>query len=152
MERSLHEWMNELSRQWFSKPFTDKVIMNHRLRTTGGRYIPSKRTIELNPKYLEELGLEEFEGIMKHELCHYHLHIEGKGYQHRDPEFRALMKATGSPRHCKPLPSAQRQKKYVYQCMSCEQQYARQRQIDLKRYRCGSCKGSLKKVTKRIDD
>ena len=28
--------------------------------------------------------MEELIGIIKHELCHYHLHLEGKGYQHRD--------------------------------------------------------------------
>ncbi|KHE67975.1 SprT family protein [Halobacillus sp. BBL2006] len=141
----LHQWTDDISRAYFQKPFLDDVMFNPRLRTTGGRYIPSKRVIELNPKYLFELGEEEFKGIIKHELCHYHLHIEGKGYGHRDREFKELLKKTGSPRHCKPLPS-EKPKVHRYVCTSCSQEYERKRRVDTKRYRCGKCKGHLKKM------
>ena len=47
--------------------------------------------------------MEELIGVIKHELCHYHLHIEGKGYQHRDADFRELLKRTNSPRFCSTL-------------------------------------------------
>ena len=39
--------------------------------------------------------MEELIGIIKHELCHYHLHLEGKGYQHRDKDFKELLKKVG---------------------------------------------------------
>ncbi|KGX87820.1 SprT family protein [Pontibacillus marinus] len=142
----LKEWVNEISEHWFGKPYPDEVVMNARLRTTGGRYIPKYRRIELNPKYLEEQGEEEFIGIIKHELCHYHLHVEGKGYQHRDREFKELMRETNSPRHCKPLPSKAQDRKHEYQCESCSMTYKRVRRVDVKRYRCGKCKGKLKKI------
>ncbi|CDQ21490.1 SprT-like protein [Halobacillus karajensis] len=144
-EDELQDWTDKLSKKYFDKPFMHEVYFNSRLRTTGGRYIPSKKVIEINPKYVVELDGAELEGIIKHELCHYHLHIEGKGFSHRDPEFKALLKKTGSPRHCSPLPSQQRERLHHYVCAKCGQSYKRKRRVDTKRYRCGKCKGSLKK-------
>ncbi|MBA2176808.1 SprT family protein [Halobacillus locisalis] len=142
----LQNWTNRISNMYFEKPFIHRVVFNPRLRTTGGRYIPSKRVIELNPKYLHELGEDEFEGIIKHELCHYHLHIEGKGYGHKDPEFKELMERTGSPRFCQPLPSQKQRASHRYVCVTCEQEYVRKRRVDTSKYRCGKCKGKLKKI------
>ena len=48
---------------------------------------------EINPLVVEVYGMEELIGVIKHELCHYHLHIEGKGYRHRDADFKNLLKA-----------------------------------------------------------
>ena len=140
---SLKELVNKLSMEFFHKPFTDKVEFNSRLRTTGGRYIPAKRRIELNPKYYTEMGLDEFHGIIKHELCHYHLHIAGKGYKHKDPEFKALLKKTGSPRFCSPLPSEVNNYKYHYKCKRCKAAYKRKRRVDTSKFRCGKCRGTL---------
>ncbi|GAA0311387.1 SprT-like protein [Gracilibacillus halotolerans] len=145
-ELDLQQLVDEISKTYFHKPFIDEVCFNKRLRTTGGRYIPSKRKIELNPKYLEELGYDELEGIIKHELCHYHLHIEGKGYKHRDKEFRDLLKKTNSPRHCRMLPSMENDYTYQYECISCGQLYNRKRRVNTTKYRCGKCRGKLKFV------
>ncbi|MDC3415241.1 SprT family protein [Aquibacillus sp. 3ASR75-11] len=145
-QKVLEKLVNDLSLQFFDKPFTDNVAFNMRLRTTGGRYIPSKRKIELNPKYIHELGEEEFIGIVKHELCHYHLHIEGKGYQHKDQAFKELLKKTNSPRHCNPLPSTKDRKRILYRCKGCGHEYYRTRRIDVNKYRCGKCRGTLSYV------
>ncbi|WP_413775113.1 SprT family protein [Gracilibacillus pellucidus] len=142
-QTELEKLIHDISNNIFKKPFIDEVRFNNRLRTTGGRYIPSQRVIELNPKYYTELGYDEFVGIIKHELCHYHLHIEGKGYQHRDPEFKQLLKETNSPRHCNPLPSIQKEYRYKYQCTNCGYIYPRKKRMNLKQYRCGKCKGTL---------
>jgi SprT-like protein len=141
--KELFNLVNNLSKQFFNKPFNHDVVFNNRLRTTGGRYIPARKVIELNPKYYFEMNNDEFIGIIKHELCHYHLHIEGKGYQHRDQAFRDLLKETGSPRHCSPLPSQRKEFKYKYICKACHMEYKRMRRVDVKKYRCGRCKGQL---------
>lgn len=146
-EKELTKLVHEISMAHFGKPFNDKAIYNNRLRTTGGRYLPGKRTIELNPKYTTEFDDEEVIGIIKHELCHYHLHIEGKGFKHGDKDFKALLKATGSPRHCSPLPSMKDRYKHIYKCKNCGHSYKRLRRIDLNKYRCGKCRGKLVKVT-----
>ncbi|MFD1067140.1 SprT family protein [Oceanobacillus locisalsi] len=145
-DEELYQLVNRLSETFFHKSFHDKAHFNSRLRTTGGRYIPSKRLIEINPKYVLEFEEEELHGIIKHELCHYHLHIEGKGYQHRDREFRELLAKTGSPRHCKQLPSQQNRYRYTYECEKCKMTYKRIRKVDVSRFRCGKCKGKLIRI------
>ncbi|GGJ90944.1 protein SprT [Lentibacillus kapialis] len=142
-EKELNEIVHDTSTRFFGKPFHDKAIYNYRLRTTGGRYNPAKRTIEMNPQYISEFDHEEIIGIIKHELCHYHLHIEGKGYRHGDRDFKNLLKATGSPRHCSPLPSVKKRSKHTYRCQNCGHTYRRVRRVNLAKYRCGKCRGEL---------
>ncbi|MBB6454199.1 SprT-like protein [Salirhabdus euzebyi] len=143
--KELTDLVNEISIKYFHKKFADKAIFNSRLQTTGGRYMLAKRVIEINPKYLEELGMEELIGIIKHELCHYHLHIEGKGYRHMDQDFKQLLVQTNSPRHCSFLPSQKREVNHVYRCVQCGYTYRRVRKVNVTKYRCGKCKGRLKK-------
>lgn len=138
----LFDLINELSLRYFNKPFEHEVKFNHRLRTTGGRYIPKEKVIELNPKYMVELK-EEFIGIIKHELCHYHLHIEGKGYKHGDKAFKELLASTDSPRFCKPLPSNRRKYSYHYVCLECKSEYKRMKRVNTDKFRCGKCKGEI---------
>ena len=142
-QRTLEQVVNKLSVEFFGKPFIDQVIFNHRLRTTGGRYIPAKRLIELNPKYAIEMEKKEFYGIIKHELVHYHLHITGRGYKHGDTDFKELLKKTGSPRYCRPLPSEVESYKHQYKCKSCGIRYKRKRRVNTTKYRCGKCRGKL---------
>lgn len=91
----LQQLVEKISMQSFHKPFLHKAYFNPRLRTTGGRYMLRSHDIDINRKYLDEHGLDELIGIIKHELCHYHLHIEGKGYKHGDQEFKSLLKKSG---------------------------------------------------------
>ena len=106
--------------------------------------------IEINKKYFEQLGEAELIGIIKHELCHYHLHIEGKGYKHRDKDFRDLLKKVDAPRFCSTLPDEKKrttkQKFIFYQCSSCKLTYRRKRSINTSKYVCGKCRGKLIKV------
>ncbi|MBU5595718.1 SprT family protein [Amphibacillus sp. MSJ-3] len=144
----LQRLVSDLSKQFFQKSFKDQAVFNSRLRTTGGRYLPDKRTIEINPKYLAELGMDEMVGIIKHELCHYHLHITGKPFGHGDKAFKTLLKETNSPRHCQPLPSEVDKLSlvYKYKCQSCGQLYKRRRKVNINRYSCGHCKGKISPV------
>jgi SprT-like protein len=147
MENSeLQELVEDISKRHFGKPFRHTAFFNKRLRTTGGRYMLRSHNIELNSKYLEEHGMGELVGIIKHELCHYHLHIEGKGYKHRDKDFRDLMTKVEAPRHCSPLQSQAKkeQKVLLYMCTGCSLSYRRRRRINTERYVCGKCRGRLK--------
>ncbi|AQQ52151.1 SprT family protein [Planococcus lenghuensis] len=130
----------------FSRPFRHAAYFNKRLRTTGGRYMLSTHAIEINPASYERYGYRELEGIIKHELCHYHLHLEGKGYKHRDADFKKLLKETDSPRFCQ-LPTERKgrtaDRQYRYQCLSCRTNYARKIRMSTEKYRCGKCRGKL---------
>lgn len=144
--QELTELIKEISQTVFHKPFRHEGLFNARLRTTGGRYLLRSHNIEINPKSYEKFGYDELEGIIKHELCHYHLHIEGKGYKHRDADFRMLLKATGAPRFCstmEPGKTKRSTKRYVYECIACHTEYARKIRMNVERYRCGRCSGKL---------
>jgi len=140
-EDGLFNLTNELSKKHFHKPFKHVVKYNNRLQTTGGRYIPSLKTIEINPKYVREMKREAVIGIIKHELCHYHLHIEGKGFKEKDPDFIKLLKKTGAPKYCEPLPSTM--KRHIYVCTKCGLEYKRKRHVNTKRFKCGYCFGKI---------
>ncbi|XXM71535.1 SprT family protein [Lysinibacillus sphaericus] len=142
--QELQALVEEISIRQFQKPFRHKAYFNPRLRTTGGRYMLGSHNIDINGKYLEEHGLPELIGIIKHELCHYHLHIEGKGYKHRDPEFKFLLEQVGGARHCTPLKKAKKNRRIlIYSCSKCSLMFKRRRRIDTKKYVCGKCKGKL---------
>ncbi|QQK75222.1 SprT family protein [Salicibibacter cibarius] len=146
-DEQLQRLTERLSDLYFKKPFRHQTRFNSRLRTTGGRYMLASHDIEINPKHEEHFGREELKSIIKHELCHYHLHLEGKGYQHKDKDFKHLLKKVGGSRHCQTVPGMRRTLpvKYYYQCEGCGHVYPRKRAMDTNRYVCGVCSGKLKK-------
>ncbi|PTX58868.1 SprT-like protein [Melghirimyces profundicolus] len=146
-DRDLQRWVETISLRVFGKPFLHRAVFNSRLRTTGGRYFLSDHRIEISPRHLKELGPEVVEGIIRHELCHYHLHLEGKGYRHRDADFRQLLESVNGLRYTPSLPSASRGKgrpyRYVLRCRKCGREAYRKKRMDPARYRCGVCRGAL---------
>jgi SprT-like protein len=128
----------------FGEMFCHQAIFNPRLRTTGGRYLLQSHNIEINRKYFEQQGMDSLVGIIKHELCHYHLHLKGKGYQHRDKDFKDLMKEVDAPRFCKPIERKRSNKTiYYYECKGCSLVYKRRKRMDTTRYVCGKCRGEI---------
>ncbi|MBD8038273.1 SprT family protein [Solibacillus sp. A46] len=153
-DEQLQELVEQLSNEYFNRPFVHKAYFNSRLKTTGGRYLLSSHNIELNKKLYDHFGLQELKGIILHELCHYHLHILGMGYKHRDADFRNLLKKVGAPRFCSTIeqPTKQLKKKVVhmYSCVSCGQIYRRKKKMDVKRYSCSICQGKIKFLRSEI--
>lgn len=146
----LQKLVEQLSNQYFNKPFLHKASFNSRLRTTGGRYLLHSHNIEVNKKSYEIFGMNELKGIILHELCHYHLHIEGKGYKHKDKDFRELLKKVGAPRFCSKIEERKSYTIHIYECKQCMQQYKRKRKINLSKYCCGKCLGKLKLIKTTI--
>lgn len=134
-----------LSLDFFEKPFRHRACFNGRLRTTGGRYMLQSHNIELNVKHYNQFGPDELVRIIKHELCHYHLHLEGKGYRHRDRDFKRLLEQVGGSRHCRAVGRKRRPEPYRYclTCTACQQRYYRKRKMNVNRYVCGRCQGKL---------
>ncbi|HEX7055688.1 MAG TPA: SprT family protein [Bacilli bacterium] len=147
----LQAWVEELSLRWFARPFLHRATFNKRLKTTGGRYFPRTHNIDISLRQWEIYGADEVEKIIKHELCHYHLHLLQKGYRHRDADFRQLLRQVGGSRHCRPLPDMKRRQepiRYRLECTndSCRMVYYRKRKVDVRKYACGRCRGKLRLV------
>ena len=102
--QELQMWVEQISERDFGVPFLHKATFNSRLSATGGRYFTKTHHIEISSKQLETNGLDEVEKIIKHELCHYHLHIRKKAYQHRDSDFKLLLRKVGGSRYCSGVP------------------------------------------------
>ncbi|WP_315906559.1 SprT family protein [Priestia koreensis] len=145
--KDLQSLTEEISIKDFHKPFLHRAYFNKRLKTTGGRYDLQMHNIEINEKHFQMYGISEVEGIIKHELCHYHLHIEGKGYKHRDQDFRELLKRVKAPRFCRSVKANNSvQVVHEYRCSVCQQVYMRRRRINTDKYVCGKCRGKLIKI------
>lgn len=143
-EKELQRLVEEISLIFFNRPFRHQASFNSRLKTTGGRYHLNDHQLDFNPKVLEKYGMDELVGVIKHELCHYHLHQLNQGYQHKDYDFKALLKATGGSRYVRSL--VDERKYHEYQCLNCHQKVKRQRKINLKKFGC-LCGGPLELLT-----
>ncbi|MBY5033825.1 SprT family protein [Streptococcus gallolyticus] len=139
---NLTDYVKQVSEEDFGRPFLHEVFWNNRLRSTGGRFFPKDGHLDFNRKLLDQFGLETFRKIVRHELCHYHLYFEKKGYKHGDREFKELLRRVDGLRYAPSLPS-NKENIHHYHCQVCGQVYTRKRRIDLKKYRCGKCRGQL---------
>ena len=138
-EHELQQLTKELSRTFFHRDFTHQISYNKRLRSSGGRYLLKSGNIEINPLVEQELGLEALIGVIKHELCHYHLHQTGRGYRHQDQDFKQLLHQVGGSRFIERM----REPNFIYECTACHHHYPRMRKMNTKRYACGKCHGKL---------
>ena len=140
MEASaLQQLCQKISNEYFHKEFQHQITYNARLKSSGGRYILKTGNIEINPKVENILGKEVLIGVIKHELCHYHLHQEGKGYRHQDRDFKMLLQQVGGHQFVERMDSF----RYVYSCKSCGTIFHRMRKINTNKFCCGRCRGSL---------
>ncbi|MEZ7775897.1 SprT family protein [Granulicatella sp. 20925_1_45] len=138
-EHELQQLTQEISRSSFHREFTHKITYNRRLRSSGGRYLLKTGNIEINPLVEQELGLEALIGVIKHELCHYHLHQTGGGYRHRDADFKRLLHQVGGSRFVERM----KEPNFIYECTACHHRYPRMRKMNTNRYVCGKCRGKL---------
>lgn len=140
---NLTNYVKQVSLEDFGKTFKHQAQWNSRLRSTGGRFFPTDGHLDFNPKVYQEHGLEVFRKIVRHELCHYHLYYEGKGYKHRDSAFKNLLKKVDGLRFVPPLSTTNQKPILTYICQDCKQLYQRKRKINTDCYRCGLCRGKL---------
>ncbi|WP_273853793.1 SprT family protein [Guptibacillus spartinae] len=147
-ERELQQLVETISEKFFGLAFRHQAVFNTRLKTTGGRYLLRSHNLEFNKKHYDQFGRDELVGIIKHELCHYHLHLQKKGYKHQDQDFKRLLKEVGGSRYCQVVPGQRRIEafKYYYECRECKTKYRRKRKMDTSRYVCGKCRGKLIQV------
>ena len=144
----LQKLTETLSLKYFHQPFRHRAVFNRRLKTTGGRYHLDDHHIDINPLMLEEFDEETLKQVILHELCHYHLHLAGRGYQHRNRDFQELLRAVGGSRYAPVTSKARRQKRprYLYQCQGCGALLPRVRRFNIMRYHCAQCGGRFRLV------
>ena len=144
-ENELQNLVEEISLKYFDRPFKHRVKINRRMTTTGGRYHLDDHHLEINAHFLVPQYHDYLVGIIKHELTHYHLHLLGFGYRHRDRNFKILLKKVGGSRYAPDIGLRKKKKyRYLYLCENCGLRYPRMRRINTHQYRCGKCRGHLR--------
>ncbi|MFV0558511.1 MAG: SprT family protein [Enterococcus sp.] len=138
-EAELQRLVETVSWTFFQRPFTHQAHFNRRLQTTGGRYHLKDHHLDFNYQLFQKVEQEVIVGIIKHELCHYHLHLQGLGFRHQDVDFKTLLAQTGGLRYA----PVEKKAKWCYRCQSCGQQYWRMRRVNLNKFGCGHCRGKL---------
>ncbi|XIF19480.1 MAG: SprT family protein [Acetilactobacillus jinshanensis] len=137
----LQQLVEEISLRYFAKPFRHRARFNSRLRSTGGRYYLKSHDIDINPKMLTDFSGVTLVKVIKHELCHYHLHLAGYSGRHDTPEFKQLLAAVGGSRYA---PQPKHVHWLKYRCQKCGRIYWRRRHLNTNRYVCSYCYGPLK--------
>ncbi|ARJ50234.1 SprT family protein [Staphylococcus lutrae] len=150
-DQMLQQLTEEIAIASFGQPFRHQAYFNKRLRTTGGRYLLQSHDIEINPKQFEHFGEKALIEIIKHELCHYFLHLSGKGYQHKDRDFKLLSEKVQAPRYCQPIEKYEQRAKYEYVCQSCGTCYRRIKRVNVTQMRCGRCRGKIELKNHNVD-
>ncbi|AVK61866.1 SprT family protein [Lactobacillus sp. CBA3605] len=146
-DSQLQQLVEQISDHDFHRSFQHRAFFNTRLRSTGGRYQLASHNIDINPKMLTDFDEATLIGVIKHELCHYHLHLARQGYQHRDRSFKQLLAQVHGSRYApKPKQTTTLAYRYTYRCQRCGQVYHRKRRMNLNRYACGRCQGPIKLV------
>lgn len=135
-QNELQVLVMQISKKYFGLPFKHIARFNTRLKTTGGRYLLASHDLEFNFKMA---NLPEFEGIIKHELVHYHLHIKQRGYQHKDLDFKKLLAQVGGSRFAPSLKQGQTTRYFWLYCCENGHNIPRKRRFQEKNYCCGQC-------------
>ena len=136
----LSKYVKQVSQEDFGKPFQHDAIWNNRLQMTGGRFFPKDGHLDFNPKVLNRYGETIFRQVVRHELCHYHLYFDKKGYRHSDHDFNVLLSRVNGLRY---VPLLKDGPKWRYRWQSCGYLYMRQRRINTTNRCCGKCRGRL---------
>ena len=97
--------------------------------------------------------IQELIGIIKHELCHYHLHLEGQGDTDTVIwELKALLKKWGSGQDSVgKLPERNQKRRSLKKssyinAVNAILNIREKEAIDTARYVCGKCRGKLIKL------
>lgn len=98
---------------------------------------------------LDEFDVDNLRQVVLHELCHYHLHLNGQDYHHRSHAFKVLLQQVGGKRYA-PTTSARRissANRLIYQCTKCQAIISRKQHFNTVRYVCARCGGHFKLIS-----
>ena len=139
-DQQLQKLVQKVSLKYFARPFRHQARFDSRLRSTGGRYYLRTHDIDINPRMLTDFSRANLIGVIKHELCHYHLHLAGYSGRHKTAVFMRLLRAVGGSRYA---PQPKHRHWLAYRCRKCGWIYWRRRRINVRKYVCSKCHGRL---------
>lgn len=106
-EKNLRLMCEELMDKLWGDTLEIPVVISNRMTSSlglfyssmvykNGQRVRQPLKIAISKSLLEYYSLENIEGVIKHELCHYHLYKKGGNYCDGDKEFEDELKRIGS--------------------------------------------------------
>lgn len=95
LNRNLFSLTEQVSKQFFNRPFNSTVEFNNRLRTAGGRCFVHEPNAPLEINFKVSANQELLVGVIKHELCHHFLAIDGFEDTGHGAKFQAMLQQVG---------------------------------------------------------
>lgn len=136
-----------LSLKHWNKDCLIPVEWNGRLTASMGRFaykvrgkerIPIK--IEMSKHAAKFLDQETLSKVLLHELCHYHLFIQGRPFADHHPQFEKELERVGAiSTNTVQVP----QKGYELSCSRCQKVVGKRRRINTKLYKSICCEAPL---------
>jgi len=132
---------------------TVNIVENRRLKTTAGRFHPHGMTIEMNPKYYREFGIDRFIGTIRHEMAHFIQYI-ARGYTGHNREFKRICADLGGTMNQKMAADTcpdngttaylKSDDKWHYRCPCGQIEFKTKRRIKLNNRICRFCRTSVR--------
>lgn len=143
---------NTLSQRFWQKDCSIPVAWNGRLRTAMGRFLYSPQgkknlplRIEMSKHAAQFLTQDLFSAVLLHELCHYHLFIQGQPCNDHHPVFEKELRRVGAiSTNTVQIP----QKGFQLSCSQCRKSIGTRTRINTARYLSACCKAKI--VKKRV--
>lgn len=146
----IQQLANKLSQHFWQADCAIPVVWNGRLTRSMGRFIfkidGSKRIpikIELSKYSSQFIDRDIFVAVLLHELCHYHLFVQGKPFEDRHPVFEKELQRVGAiSTNRVQIP----QKAYKLYCSACNAYLGTRKRLNVRRYLSQCCR---KPITKK---
>ncbi|GAA0357958.1 SprT-like domain-containing protein [Bacillus horti] len=145
----LEDLSQKLSLHFWGKRCDIPVLWNGRLTKSMGRFMFSSRgrtrtalRIELSKHAVRFIPPEIFIAVLLHELCHYHLFIQGQPFEDGHPVFEEELRRVGAiSTNVVQLP----QKGFELYCSKCHERLGSRKRMNTKHYLSACCKAQILK-------
>lgn len=140
---------NTLSQRFWQKDCSIPVAWNGRLSKAMGRFLFSPQgkknlpiRIEMSKRAAHFLTSDLFSAVLLHELCHYHLFIQGQPCDDHHPVFEKELRRVGAiSTNTVQIP----QKGFQLFCSQCEKSIGTRKRINTARYLSACCTAKIMK-------
>jgi SprT-like protein len=140
---------NKLSQHFWRQDCAIPVVWNGRLTKAMGRFLFSPQSkkplplrIEMSKHAAQFINREIFIAVLLHELCHYHLFIQGQPFDDHHPLFEKELRRVGAiSTNTVQIP----QKGFQLMCSKCKKKIGTRKRFNTARYLSGCCKAKVLK-------
>lgn len=152
----LSQYANKFLKDNYNMSLSVPLQLNGRLKSAKGRFVWYKRdrrpkVVELNKVFVENNNISIVLDVLRHELVHYALFMQGKPHEDGHPVFEGELKRLGIIRQSTIGHEQITTKAQIYNCSDCDKEFKMNRRLrnNGRNHRC-KCGGRLIDMGKRL--